>query len=230
MDKNRIAKIIRWFIVIATPILLTLWTVRLLITWNSPSYPEFEYGRIESDRFGFTGEDRIYYAEATLNYLRENEPAEESIQLLKDLRLPGSDDAFYNQREIGHMVDVKNVVDAFNSIFRVLGIFALAGFIYLMARPETRVEAYKALMYGGSLTTAILLVMVLLILVSWNFVFVQFHEILFPPDTWTFFNSDSLIRLFPEQFWFDFGVFWTVGILVQGVLLALIGFFLQRRG
>ena len=40
--------------------------------------------------------------------------------------------------------------------------------------------------------------------------------------------SDSLIRLFPEQFWFEFGVLWTVGILVQGVILALVGYGLQR--
>ncbi|MGB3716358.1 MAG: TIGR01906 family membrane protein [Candidatus Promineifilaceae bacterium] len=227
--KRRSVTIVRWFLIIATPILLSLWTVRLLITWNAPSFPSLEYSRVESDRYGFSDEERIEYAEATLDYLRQSEPADEVIFLLEDLRLSDTNQALYNQREIGHMLDVKNLVDLFNQIFQVVGIFALAGVIYLLARPETRIEAYGAIMYGGALTAAILLVMVVLILISWSFVFVQFHELLFPPDTWTFAMSDSLIRLFPEQFWFDFGVLWTVGILIQGIFLALVGYLLQRR-
>ena len=225
---RRSVPIFRWIIIIAIPILLTLWTVRLLISWNSPSYPQFEYARIQQDKYGFTEDERIEYAESTLEYLRQIDPAEDVIYMLEELRLPGSDQSLYNQREIGHMIDVKHLVDLFNQIFQVLGIVALVGLIYLLARSETRIEAYKALMYGGLLTTGILLVMVVLILIAWGFVFVQFHELLFPPDTWTFAMSDSLIRLFPEQFWFDFGVLWTVGILVQGVILALIGYGLQR--
>lgn len=227
--KRRSVTITRWFIIIATPILLTLWTVRLLISWNTPSYPAFEYGRINPDAFGFSDDERLEYAEATLEYLRQNEPAEEVIYLLDDLRLPGSGQPLYNEREIGHMLDVKSLVDLFRQLFQVVGIFALAGLIYLLARPETRTEAYKSIMYGGLLTAGILLFVSILILISWNFVFIQFHELLFPPDTWTFSMSDSLIRLFPEQFWFDFGIFWTLGILVQGLILALVGFLLQRR-
>ena len=225
---RRSVPIFRWIIIIGIPILLTLWTVRFLIAWNSPSFPELEYGRIESDQYGFSDDERIEFAEATLEYLRQSDPAEDVIHMLEDLRLPGSNQSLYNQREIGHMIDVKHLVDLFNQIFKVLGIFTLAGLIYLMARSETRIDAYKAVMYGGLLTTGILLVMVVLILIAWSFVFVQFHELLFPPDTWTFAMSDSLIRLFPEQFWFDFGVLWTVGILVQGVILALVGYGLQR--
>ncbi len=228
-DKNRRSvTVTRWFIIIVMPLLLTLWTLRLLMTWSSPSYLEFEYGRIDPDRFGFTDAERLGYAEATLGYLIESDAAEDIIYLLEDLRLPNSSQPFYNEEEIGHMLDVKNVADTFNSVFRVLGIFSAASLIYLLARTETRNDAYGALMYGGLFTAAILLVMITLILVSWEFVFVQFHEVLFPPGTWTFSYSDSLIRLFPEQFWIDYGIFWTVGILVQGLAFALIGYLLRR--
>jgi uncharacterized membrane protein len=75
----------------------------------------------------------------------------------------------------------------------------------------------------------VVIAVIVLIGVSWNFVFVQFHEILFPPDSWTFYNSDSLIRLFPEKFWFDFGLIWTVSILLAGLLVGAIGFVLLRK-
>jgi uncharacterized membrane protein len=59
---------------------------------------------------------------------------------------------------------------------------------------------------------------------------VQFHELLFPPGTWTFAYTDSLIRLFPEQFWFDIGVLISVSTLILGSLVALIGYVMSRRG
>lgn len=228
MKDLEFAKIVRWLIVISIPFLLTVVTLRLLIAWNSPSYPTFEYARIPADPYGWTTEQRLDLAHATLAYLQRPESAEEVIHLIEDLRQPGTDLPVYNQREIGHMLDVKEVADTFKIIMRILAILVVIGMVYLLARPETRIEAFKALMYGGLSTAGILLVMIVLILLSWNLVFTQFHEILFPPDTWSFFYTDSLIRLFPEQFWFDFGVFWTAGIFILGLISAAIGYVLLR--
>jgi integral membrane protein (TIGR01906 family) len=222
------ATVVRWLVVIAIPFVLTLFTVRLMIGWNSPSYPRFEYSRIPPDRYGFTPEERLRLAEASQDYLRSRESAEDVVHLIADLRLPDTEEPLYNQREIGHLVDVKNVLDGFRTALWVLGIGVVAGLAVLLARPETRAEGYRAMMHGGILTMAILLVMILLLFVAWNVVFTQFHEILFDPGTWTFFYTDSLIRLFPEQFWFDFGLIWTVGIFLQGAILAAAGYFLLR--
>ena len=157
------------------------------------------------------------------------EPAEEVIWVLEELRLPDSQESFYNIREIGHMVDVKKVIDAFKVATWIAGIVVALGLLFLLVNEERRVEGFKALFYGGAFTTGAVFVVIILILLSWNFVFVQFHEILFPPNTWTFNYTDSLIRLFPEQFWFDFGVIWTVSILVVGLLVGAVGFVLLRR-
>ncbi|MFZ0546349.1 MAG: TIGR01906 family membrane protein [Candidatus Promineifilaceae bacterium] len=229
MNDERVIKIVRWVVIIAMPFMLTIAMMRLVIAWNSPSYPEFEYGRIAQDRFGFTQAERLELAEATLGYLRRPEPAEEVIYLLEDLRLPGTNDPLYNSQEISHMLDVKKVADNFKRIMWGLGVLVVGGLAFLLARPLTRREGYKALFQGGLLTAGILLVMGLLVALAWNFVFVEFHEILFPPGTWTFSYEDSLIRLFPEQFWFDFGILWTGGIFVMGIVIELVGYFLLRR-
>jgi integral membrane protein (TIGR01906 family) len=228
MLNPKLISAIRWLVVIAIPFLLALGTLRLMITWNSPSYPEFEYPRISPDPFGLSQEERLELARANLDYLRRPEPAAEVIFLLEDLRLSDTGEPLYNQREIGHMLDVKNLVDTFKNLTWIVAIVVIAGLIFLFVRPETRVEGYRALFHGGLLTTGVLLLVLILILLSWNLVFTQFHEILFPPDTWTFDYSDSLIRLFPEKFWFDFGLFWTGAIFLEGLLLALIGYFLLR--
>jgi integral membrane protein (TIGR01906 family) len=223
------AKIVRWLVVIAIPFLLTLGTLRLVILWDWPSYPSFEYGRITPDRYGFTDEERLELGEATLGYLRNSEPAEEAISLLEALRIPGSDQSLYNEREIGHMLDVKELTDVFGRLIWLAAIIVVGGLLYLLLAGERRLEGYKAIMYGGLLTTGALLAAIILIGLSWNLVFTQFHEILFPPDTWTFSYADSLLRLFPEKFWFDFGLLWTGAVFLEGLVVAGVGYLLLRR-
>lgn len=228
MINLKVAKVVRWLVIVAFPFFLLLGTMRLLIVWEAPSYPEFEYPRITLDQFGFTQEERLELAQVNLDYLTRSEPAEEVIYLLEELRLPDTDQPLFNQREIGHMLDVKKLVDTFRTITWIVTIIVVVGLIFLLVQRKSRVEGYKALKYGGLLTTGILLAILVLISLSWNLVFTQFHEILFPPNTWTFNYSDSLIRLFPEQFWFDFGVLWTGAVFLEGIILAFVGHMLLR--
>ena len=107
MNNSTLTKIIRWLVVIATPFLLTTLTVRVLIAWDNPSYPAWEYQRIAPDRFGFTPDERLALAEATLDYLQRPEPAVDVIYLLEDLRLPGTDNPVYNPAEIGQNESAK---------------------------------------------------------------------------------------------------------------------------
>lgn len=226
---NRLPNIIRWIVVIATPFLLTTLTVRVLIAWNSPSYPAWEYQRIEPDRYGFSFEERLELADATLDYLQRSETASEVIYLLEELRLPGTDNPVYNAAEIGHMLDVKNVADSFKTAMWLLLVVVIGGLIFLFARPETRIQGAKALLQGGVFTvTAVILVMIF-IGIGWGIFFTLFHNIFFASGTWTFAYSDSLIRLFPEQFWFDFALLWTGSILLLGAILGGAGWFLMKR-
>lgn len=225
MDTKTATTIARWLIVLAMPFLLGLGTIRAIIAWD---YPSFEYARIAPDRYGFTLEERLELAHGTLDYLQRSEPAEEVIYLLEDLRLPGTDRPLYNEAEIGHMIDVKNMADVFTRVVWITAVIVIGGLIFLLARPETRPEGYKTIFHSGLSTTAVLLFIALFILLGWSIFFVQFHELLFPPGTWTFAYTDSLIRLFPEQFWFDIGVIISLGTLLEGILVAVVGYFLSK--
>lgn len=229
MNNDTLSTLIRWLVVIATPLLLTTLTVRILIAWNSPSYPAWEYQRIDPDRFGFSDAERLDLAEATLAYLQRSEPASEVIYLLEDLRLPGTDNPVYNAAEIGHMVDVKNVADAFKMAMWLFLVIVVGGLTFLFARPETRMQGAKALLQGGVFTVTAVLLVIIFIGIGWSLFFTLFHNIFFDSGTWTFAYSDSLIRLFPEQFWFDFALIWTGSILALGAIIGGIGWFLMKR-
>lgn len=225
MESRRFANVVRWLVILAMPVFLGFGTIRAIIAWD---YPAFEYARIPPDRFGLAPEERLALAHATLDYLRRPEPAEEVIHLLEELRLPDNDQPLYNERELGHMVDVKHLTDAIGRIFVIAAVIVVSGLVFLLAQPPLRPAGFRALMHGGLATVVVLAAIALFILLGWNLFFVQFHELLFPPGTWTFSFSDSLIRLFPEQFWFDFGVLVSVATLMEGVLAAAVGYLLGR--
>jgi integral membrane protein (TIGR01906 family) len=228
LEITTLDKIIRWLVILATPVMLTVGSVRFLISWDNPSYPEFEYGRIAPDLFGLSEEQRLDLATATLAYMRRPEPALEVIHLLEELRIPGTDQPLYNAREIGHMIDVKVVADAFRPAFWISTIIVVGGLVYLLVRPQTRLLGASTMVHAGLLTIGLVVLVMLFMFLAWNMAFTVFHNLFFDSGTWTFLYSDSLIRLFPEQFWFDFGIIWTASILAGGALLAFAGFILRK--
>jgi integral membrane protein (TIGR01906 family) len=228
LDNKTLVTIIRWLVVMAMPFFLGFVTITLII---NPAYPRYEYTKenFPADPFGFTQADRLALALVAVDYLERREPAEEVIHLLAEQRIPGSDQPLYNQEEIRHMIDVKRLTDAIRRLAWITAVIVIGGLVFLLVRPETRPEAYKAIMHGGIATTAVLLGIALFILLGWSIFFVQFHELLFPPGTWTFAYSDGLIRLFPEKFWFDLGVILSLSTLLQGIVVAAVGYLLLRN-
>ena len=219
---------VRLAVALAMPFFLGLTNIRLIV---SPAYPQMEYAKesFPLDQYGFSQGDRLELALVAVDYLGRPQPAEEVIYLLEEQVIPGTTDPLYNEKEIGHMVDVKHVTDGIGRVRLVAAAIVILGLITLLWSSATRREGYRAILQGGITTTAILFTLALFILVAWSVFFTQFHELLFPPGTWTFFYSDSLIRLFPEKFWFDLGVILSVGTLVEGILVAGLGYWLLGR-
>lgn len=219
----------RIVVTLAVPILLTVLAVRLVM---SPLFLQVEYNRpgFPADVYGFTTEQRLEYARPAIDYLLNPFAG---ISFLEDLRLPREqvpadicvsapeDDALcymYNARELRHMEDV-HVVTQYTY---VLGIVALAlgtlstAYLWRRNRPELRVGLFT----GAVLTLGIIGTIILLALTAWETFFTGFHSIFFEGDSWLFRYSDTLIRLFPEQFWFDAAL--LIGVLVTlGALLIL---------
>ena len=75
---------------------------------------------------------------------------------------------------------------------------------------------------------AIAVLAVPVILLGFDGFFVRFHEIFFSGDSWQFANSDTLIRIYPEQFWVDVSRI-TAGLAVtQAILLAALSWWWLR--
>ncbi|MDX1994875.1 MAG: TIGR01906 family membrane protein [bacterium] len=187
----------RLFLTLAVPVLLVLFSVRLVMT---PLFLQLEYNRpgFPEDDYGFTREDRLRLAPYAVNYLLNDA----DIGYLGDLTFPDGS-PLYNERELRHMEDVKVVTRAAFTFLIILSLGAAVVTAVLAYRAETRRDLRTGLMQGSILTLSIIGTIIVVAIAAWDFFFTAFHEVFFESGTWRFLYSDTLIRLFPEQFWFD---------------------------
>lgn len=211
-----------WLVTLGVPILLILGSVRLVMT---PQYLSFEYHRpdMTADAYGFTLADRLEYGPVGIEYLL----TDADISLLGDLRFENGQPMF-TARELHHMVDVKNVTQvAFTLLWVTVLIVpvAAAGMVYLGAGAQLR----NTVMRGAIFTLGGIAAIVFGAVVAWDTFFTLFHQLFFADGTWLFYTSDTLIRLYPEKFWFDAAV--TIGVIVIGGALVMIAvsYWLWRR-
>jgi integral membrane protein (TIGR01906 family) len=203
-------KTLAWVVAILLPAVIVLAVARMLFT---PAYLVFEYHTpgFPADPYGFTLQERIQYGTLAIDYLNNSS----GISFLGNLSFPSGQQAppatcqfmtnctqLFNDRELEHMVDVKNVYQA--SLHVLEGCAAALLLLGLWSWRGGWLRDYmKGLQRGGLLTMIIPGVLIVFILVAFNYFFVIFHEIFFKAGTWTFLYSDTLIRLFPERFWQD---------------------------
>ena len=214
------ARIASITLALLVPVLLLMLAIRLVMT---PLYLQIEYQRpgFPADSYGMTTAQRLEYAPLTLDYLIANR----ETRFLSDLRFP-SGGVLFNAREIGHLRDVQRVTQWAFLVTWVAGLIALGCGLYLARRD--RPALVRALRTGALLAIGLVAAVAITAVVAWDAFFNTFHALFFSGGSWVFAYSDSLIRLFPEQFWFDAAI--TAGALtVAGALVLLLAAWAIQR-
>lgn len=212
------SRIALFLLSLIVPFFLVMTSIRLLIT---PLYPQIEYRMpyFPPDPYGFTLEDRLQWSRVSIEYLLNDS----SIDFLANQRL-NTGQPLFNERELSHMLDVKILVQRMVRVWWVL-----AGLLLLTGgwawRSGQAGVFWRALARGGVWTLGAILVILVAVAVSFTGLFTLFHRLFFTGDTWLFYWTDSLIRLFPLEFWRD--GFIAMGIFT--VLGAAILIFIGRR-
>ena len=211
--------VVKILLVILIPLFIILTSIRIL---TNPLYPQFEYNTpgFPPDPYGFTKADRLKYAGISIDYLLNNS----DISFFDQYKLADGS-PMYNERELSHMRDVKILIQNAFLGWGILGILlVLAGVISWQQKNLS--PFFRALSRGGWATLVIIGLILVGVVVSFNGLFTDFHRILFTGDTWLFYYSDTLIRLFPMQFWQDafiwMGIFAIIQALIFGVFCRMI--------
>jgi integral membrane protein (TIGR01906 family) len=116
------------------------------------------------------------------------------------------------------MQDVRDIVGVLFTVQLVLLVALAAVSLALAFSPATRTIAPRGVRAGALATLGLAAAVGLLMLLAWNGFFERFHGIFFEGDTWRFRDTDTLRRLYPDEFWMGVGA-WIAGLTV---LLALV--------
>jgi integral membrane protein (TIGR01906 family) len=196
------------------PLVMIFTSVRLLLT---PTFLEIEYSWawFPADPYGFTLEDRKSLGSLSLQAVLEPNPT----PILEAARLPDGTPAF-DARQVGHMQDVRGLVQRILRIWLAAAAVSAAGLIWIAVR-SGGLAFWETLGRGGRATLLVMAGVGALVLIAFPVFFTGFHRIFFQGDSWLFAYSDTLIRLFPLRFWQDASL--AIVLLTGAQALAAIG-------
>lgn len=163
-------------------------------------------------------------ADELIHYFSSGEKTLDII-VIKD----GKPFALFNERELGHLADVKTL---FQFSYKVL----LGTFIYMTAFILASVFWWKdrrniglGLFWGGALSLLLMIVLGIVIAVDFDGFFLQFHQLSFANDLWLLDPAhDYLIMMFPQGFWFDAALYIALGALAGAVITGLTGWLMLK--
>jgi integral membrane protein (TIGR01906 family) len=202
--------LMRLLIIIAVPIFLLLTNVRLVM---SEVYVRWEYSKPDFPQADLLSANVRYTAAiVTMDYARGAKP----LQAITDLS--DGNHRLYNEREIRHLIDARNVA-AGAQLANVLSlVLIIVGGLYLGWR-EGQTAVLRAIRTGSGFSIFLVVGLAVIAGINFNWFFTKFHQLFFEGQTWLFSPTDTLIQLYPLPFWFD--VVMLLGVLTLGEALIL---------
>jgi integral membrane protein (TIGR01906 family) len=179
----------------------------------NPIWVAFEQGRAEASAWsGFTESDLRAATDAILADLVFGPPA-------FDVQVDGA--TVLNERERGHMRDVRTVFLGFFALAIGLGVAAVA-VATRRRRAGDGASTWRAIRGGAIGLIVVLLVGGLLSVVTFDLLFEVFHRIFFAGGSYTFDPAtERLVQLFPFRFWQETAMaLGAVCIVVAGLVVV----------
>jgi integral membrane protein (TIGR01906 family) len=191
---------------LATALIIVVVALPLFL---NPLWVAFEQGRAQATAWtGFSEPELQGATDAILADLVLGPPT-------FDVKVGGA--PVLNERERGHMRDVRGVFIGFFAVALVVAAAALA--IAARRRGIDRVRTWRAVRGGALALIAVFVIGGVVSVVAFDALFEVFHRLLFPGGSYTFDpTTERLVQLFPFQFWQE------TAIVLGAVCIALAAF------
>ncbi|HEY3184428.1 MAG TPA: DUF1461 domain-containing protein [Gaiellaceae bacterium] len=146
----------------------------------------------------------------------------EHVSILRAARLPDGSRAF-RVEEVRHMRDVRSWLRRLH-LLQVLVAGALGALAW-----RARLVLACALRAGAVATGFVAVAALTAMAFDFDVVLLAFHKLLFAGDSWHFADEDTLIRVYPEQFWNWTGIAIGLLVAVQAAVAFAAGEAIARR-
>jgi len=186
--------------VLSIPLLLITSNVRWAA--NEPRLYEYSFDHYGVEaRSGVARSDLDYAARDLIRYFSDDRPTIETLVTQDGQLVP-----LYNERETAHLNDVKSL---FRTVFRVQEaslafalVYVVGVFIWAGEAPLRRLA--RAVVWASLFTLALPALAAAGAVVGFDELWTRFHVLAFANDLWKLDpNTDHLIQMFPQDFWFD---------------------------
>ena len=215
---NRVSFPLNMLLIFVVPVFLVTSDVR--IAFNSLTL--YEYGFNKYDVSGQTGLN----SDALKGIGSDIKDYFNSDHEFLDVKIVIGEQQFnlFNDKEINHMKDVKNVLSKVNRVQEISGWYILiclflAMYINKLRWPQSFVSGISS---GCLLTLLLVLITAVGIFFGFESLFRQFHVIFFEAGTWSFDpRSNYLTRLFTEGFFMDASLLIGISVAIQAFVIWL---------
>jgi len=213
-----IQKIIYWLFACCLPVLLVTST----ICWEINELRLYEYGFEKYEISQATGVDSQQLSAVAQHLIDYFDLRTDTAQI--EVNKDGTKFKLYNERELIHLEDIKNLVQRDYWVQRgSLILMVLCALLLLFIFRSGWRLPVRGLFWGGAVTVGLMIILGLWALFGFEQFFIIFHLISFSNQYWMLDPArDYLIRLFPEGFFYDaallgYGVVMFEALLIGGI-------------
>ncbi|NLL51153.1 MAG: TIGR01906 family membrane protein [Peptococcaceae bacterium] len=208
----------------ATLCSLVLIVVLLLtsIEYNSfkTTFYQKEYTKLNSaETIGISQEELMQTTEGLLTYIKGKR-----ADLDMEATINGEKRPVFNEREKAHMVDVRTLYFVERRM-RALGIALFLMFMmftFKLSGNQFVRNLAKGYLIAGSVCLVLFIFLITMILKDFSGFWMQFHYLFFNNDLWLLNpETDILIQMLPQQFFYDLVVRILGLFLVETIILAI---------
>ena len=183
-------------------------------------------GAVATQDYSFASHDLEKYLDAiaSINAKADTPYAEYGAE-----RIQSAPEQFaITPEQIRHLDDVYEVANRF--LYPILGIVVLTAFLLMAGYRLFGISFLsKSLIWSGIGTIAVMLILLVWALISFDSLFAIFHSLFFVKGTWTFRADSLLITMLPEAFWIGIGGVWVGITMLLSASSIIVGFILKRR-
>lgn len=216
-----LAKILSLIIALFSFIFLLLLSV-WIVTYKLPNHYKYEFEKYKVyENIGISLDDLLIVNNQMLDYLIDKK---ESLSDITSTINGKQNVNFFNEREIAHMEDVKEL---FLSGLRIIFICIILNIIlliilFILSKRKILIYLANGMLLGSVVFLSILLILGFIISTDFTRYFILFHKIFFTNDLWILDpTTDRLINMVPEGFFIDTAR--NIGILYGIFVIFVLG-------
>jgi len=202
--------------IICIPILLVTSNARIAI--NTPRLYEYGYDKYEATvATGLEKAELMHITDELIVYFNTGQ------------ELAVAD--YFNDYEVTHLADVKNLIRLFYRIQEAALIYVLLYIVFgfILCKRKWWDRLGNGLIWGSALTLTIFASVGIALAADFDGLFTWFHEISFSNSLWLMHPSYLLTKLYPDAFFFTASIYVVIATVIECALIGGLSFWYIRR-